>query len=277
MWSPILYINHAASKYSNILLSASVEVQQRSEIMQFFYVFTFVLAAASARPGFYQVAPWTVPVAVPVAHQYHSQDTLGQYTYGYADGFSAKSEVRSLDGKTSGAYSYVDSDGKLQSVQYTADDTNGFQVAGTNLPIAKEEEAAKPVEDTAEVAAAKKEHLATVEATKARDADIVAKSGETDTESVEIGHSVAITPISHIVPSYYQYTPSIVPYYHYPYYNYAPALHGYSYHHLPLTYTNGHQVSDLPADEAAVAEAKKQHEKAHEEVKEKLAAAGVAI
>lgn len=266
MWSPLLYINHAASENSNILLSASTEIQQRSEIMQFFYVFTLVLAAASARPGFYQVAPWTV--AVPVAHQYQSQDTLGQYSYGYADGYSAKSEVRSLDGKTSGAYSYVDAEGKLQSVQYTADDVHGFQVAGTNLPIDKQEEP-KPVEDTAEVAAAKKEHLATVEATKARDAAIVEKSDE---ESAEIGNSVAV---HHIVPSYYQYAP--VSYYNYPYYHYAPAVHGYGYHHVPLVYTSGHQVSDLPADDAAVTEAKKQHEKAHEEVKEKLVAAGVAI
>lgn len=42
---------------------------------------------------------------------------------------------RTADGVTRGAYSYVDSNGIVQSVNYEADSVNGFRVAGTNLPV----------------------------------------------------------------------------------------------------------------------------------------------
>ena len=82
---------------------------------------------------------------------------------------------------TRGSYQYVDANGVLQTVNYIADDINGFRVAGTNIPVAPEAVAlAGPVapaaaplvapvapEETPEVAAARAEHLAAVEKAKA--------------------------------------------------------------------------------------------------------------
>ena len=89
------------------------------------------------------------PVAVPVPYVlpvvpygllhsalHHTQDSLGQYDYSYMGDSSAKTESRSLDGTTRGAYSYIDPNGILQQVHYVADH-NGFRVVATNLPEAK--------------------------------------------------------------------------------------------------------------------------------------------
>jgi len=92
--------------------------------MKAFIVFAAVLAVASA--GF---AP------LGVSSQYQAQDELGQYSYGYSGGPSAKSEVRTADGVTRGGYSYVDANGIVQQVQYISDPVNGFRVAATNLPV----------------------------------------------------------------------------------------------------------------------------------------------
>lgn len=70
-----------------------------------------------------------------VSTQYHNQDTLGQYSYGYAEPNSQKQEVRLANGVTTGSYSYVDGHGLVQSVKYASDPVHGFQVAGTNLPV----------------------------------------------------------------------------------------------------------------------------------------------
>lgn len=67
---------------------------------------------------------------------HHTQDSLGQYDYTYTGDSSAKTESRSLDGTTRGAYSYIDPNGVLQQVHYVADH-NGFRVMATNLPEAK--------------------------------------------------------------------------------------------------------------------------------------------
>ena len=102
---------------------------------------------------------------------------------------------------TTGSYQYIDANGLLQTVNYVADPVNGFRVAGTNLPVGPAAPAApevtplvaptfnpeplvapvftgvapEPVQDTPEVAAAKAEHLALLEAANAerkrRDAD----------------------------------------------------------------------------------------------------------
>merc|ERR1712121_476972 len=112
------------------------------------------------------------PVA-PIQTQYHAQDEFGQYSFGYAGGPSACSEHRNAFGGGSGSYNYVDSDGKVQTVNYVAD-ALGFRVAGTNLPVAPEAPVAAPLVapepflDTAEVAAAKAAHqVALAEATAA--------------------------------------------------------------------------------------------------------------
>ncbi|KAK6622458.1 hypothetical protein RUM44_002269 [Polyplax serrata] len=85
-------------------------------------------------PVTYTTAP---VVAVPVTHstQYGSQDNYGQYSYGYSDGHSSKTESRTAGGVTRGGYSYVDSNGVVQTVKYVAD-AAGFRVHATNLPMA---------------------------------------------------------------------------------------------------------------------------------------------
>lgn len=92
----------------------------------------------------------------PVQSLYHAQDIYGQYVYGYATPTSTKSETKTADGVTRGGYSYIDSNGILQTVEYTADPIHGFRVAATNLP-----------RDLPDVALAKAQHLAAYAATKA--------------------------------------------------------------------------------------------------------------
>ncbi|BES96925.1 structural constituent of cuticle [Nesidiocoris tenuis] len=69
-----------------------------------------------------------------ITSQYHSQDELGQYSYGYSGGPSSKQEIKTADGVTRGGYSYIDANGLVQSAAYVSDPVNGFRVAATNLP-----------------------------------------------------------------------------------------------------------------------------------------------
>merc|ERR1711983_127837 len=109
--------------------------------------------------------------------QFHAQDEFGQFSFGHAGGPSARTEARNAYGVTTGSYQYID--------------VNGFQVAGTNLPVGPAAPAVEPLaapvfdlplpvapEDTAEVAEAKAAHAAALEAAaaaaserKRRDAD----------------------------------------------------------------------------------------------------------
>merc|ERR1719187_2969575 len=96
-------------------------------------------AAAAAAPVAYPaaVAPaynhYAAPVA-PVQTQYHSQDELGQYSFGYAGGPSNRAETRDAYGNVRGSYTYIDSNGQPQTQHYVAD-ALGFRVSGTNLPV----------------------------------------------------------------------------------------------------------------------------------------------
>merc|ERR1719362_301981 len=89
-------------------------------------------------------------------------------------------ESRNAYGVTTGSYQYIDANGLLQTVNYVADPLNGFRVAATNLPVAPvapevtplvapvfDLEGPAPVEDTAEVAAAKAEFQAAFDAAAA--------------------------------------------------------------------------------------------------------------
>lgn len=173
----------------------------------------------------------------PVQSLYHAQDIYGQYVYGYATPTSTKSESKTADGVTRGGYSYIDSNGILQSVEYTADPIHGFRVAATNLPkdlpdvaLAKAQHLAQyaatkavhekahalhiaqfsnpiivpfnavqptPVKDLPEVIRAREEHLAAVEAIRLRDASIAAEHAAIATNPTHISP----VPISgHVVP-----------------------------------------------------------------------------
>merc|ERR1712130_437809 len=78
---------------------------------------------AQAVPVVAQAAPvvaQTIPV-VPAADavtgsQYHAQDEVGQYSFGYNDPNSIRQEIKTADGVVRGAYKYVDTDGLLQNL-----------------------------------------------------------------------------------------------------------------------------------------------------------------
>merc|ERR1711970_574426 len=101
------------------------------------------------------------------AHQFHAQDEFGQFSFGHAGGPSARTESRDAYGVTTGSYQYLDAFGLIQTVNYISD-AAGFRVVGTNLPAGP-----AAVAETPEVAAARAEHLAAVEAAAA--AEVVAE------------------------------------------------------------------------------------------------------
>lgn len=152
-----------------------------------------LVAACSASPSLYFSGPqyysgyYPAAVVSPIKSQYHTQNELGQYAYGYNDGYSSKSETKHANGLTEGSYSYVDPNGVLQQYKYLSDE-NGYRVTGTNLPVApavpaveapaaveikpaSDAELPQQVQDTPEVAAAKAAHqVAYDEAKKAAEA-----------------------------------------------------------------------------------------------------------
>merc|ERR1712184_235071 len=110
------------------------------------YASSYAYAAPAAVPV---AAPVATPVATPVAapvvpvvstnvdvanSQYHAQDDLEQYNYGYSNPLSTKQELKTADGVTRGSYSYVDANGLVQTVNYLSD-AMGFRVAAANLPV----------------------------------------------------------------------------------------------------------------------------------------------
>merc|ERR1712055_739096 len=123
---------------------------------------------APAHHGY--VAPAHHGYAPTYASQYHSQDEYGQASYGYTAPHQAKHEVRDHYGNVAGSYSYVNPEGKVVEVAYTAG-VNGFQVHSNDLPVAPTADlelpvapvytgvAPEPVQNTPEVAAAKAAHL----------------------------------------------------------------------------------------------------------------------
>jgi len=122
------------------------------EVLLMLKIVLCCFALAAAKPTLnHPTAFAVVGRPVSVSSQYHAQDTLGQYSYGYSAGTSAKAESKTLDGVVRGGYSYLDGNGIVQTASYIADDVNGFRVAATNLP-------SQVVYDTPEVAAAKVAH-----------------------------------------------------------------------------------------------------------------------
>merc|ERR1712223_1219261 len=119
------------------------------------------------------IAP-VAPIVEPPSSQFHAQDEFGQFSFGYQNINSARSESKDAFGVTRGSYQYVDANNVVQTVHYTADDINGFRVAATNVPVAPEAPAALPlvapvpVVETPEVAAARAEHLEAHEKAKAQ-------------------------------------------------------------------------------------------------------------
>ncbi|XP_055842397.1 cuticle protein-like [Episyrphus balteatus] len=93
----------------------------------------------------------------------------GEYHFGFNDGHQARQEERSAEGVVRGAYRYIDANGEVQTVTYTADKHNGFLASGSNIPkigripesgdSIKIAPAGVIVEDTPEVREARAAHL----------------------------------------------------------------------------------------------------------------------
>ncbi|XP_055533893.1 cuticle protein 19.8-like [Wyeomyia smithii] len=167
--------------------------------MKVFIVVSSLLAVAVAAPHLVTYAAIPAPTYIAAApaevtNQFHAQDELGQYSYGYSGGLSAKTETKSLDGVTRGSYTFLDAENKVQTVSYTADAVNGFRAEASNMPVAPVEThtAPEPVQDTPEVAQAKSEHLAAVEEVKARNAAAPAE----EPVVVNAAPIAAISPVS---------------------------------------------------------------------------------
>merc|ERR1712002_277555 len=126
---------------------------------------TTVAAAPAAAP----VAYAGYPVA-PLTQQFHSQDEFGNVAHGYNQLNAAAHTAGNALVGVSGAYSYVDPNGDLQTTTFVADGL-GYRVKATNLPVAPTFDPELPVApvDTAEVAAAKEAHAAAVAEVAARE------------------------------------------------------------------------------------------------------------
>merc|ERR1719483_1412797 len=142
----------------------AVQVHAAAPVIQNTQYIQYAAAPAVQAAHVVQAAPLVqaAPVAAPafVGTQYHAQDGLGQYSFGFNDPNSVRQEVKTADGVVRGAYRYVDTNGIVQTVEYIAD-AGGFRVAGTNLPVS-EVALPVPVQVTPEVAAATRAHLQAV-------------------------------------------------------------------------------------------------------------------
>lgn len=87
------------------------------------------------------------------AHQYHGQDGLGQYVYGYRDWNQGKNEKKDESGTVSGSYKYVQPTGRDFEAKYYADRT-GFHVEDNRPAHLKE-----PATKTPAVRKAEEEHF----------------------------------------------------------------------------------------------------------------------
>lgn len=212
------------------------------------------------------LTPTIITAQSPVLSQYHSQDTLGQYTYGYNGGSSAKVESKSLDGITRGSYSYVDAEGRLQTVEYTADSVNGFRAAATNLPKAP---LSTGISDTPEVAQARAEHLrAFNEATLRAATDSENQSAPQMANGQPQILAVRTSPTSGAF-SYSFNTPT---YYNGPQFIAARSL-PFSIQLDNNQHNNNNNLNNGPQDTPEVALARAEHFKAVEEQKARIAAA----
>merc|ERR1719397_99208 len=115
----------------------NLPVQQVQPIVSSAPVAAVQEVVASAPVAAVQQVQPVVSSAVPADltnSQFHAQDDIGQYNYGYSSPTSTKQELKTADGVTRGSYSYVDANGLVQAVNYISD-AMGFKVAATNLPV----------------------------------------------------------------------------------------------------------------------------------------------
>ncbi|XP_066143715.1 cuticle protein 19.8-like isoform X2 [Euwallacea fornicatus] len=193
-----MVMSHSFANTDQILTAALAQL-----IMKSFFLASALLVLVRAGSDITPVAVVeSLPALLHQSSQYHSQDSLGQYAYGYANDLSAKNEIRSVDGQTVGSYSYVDPEGKLQSVHYKSDALNGFRASATNLPIAPQAApiaVPQPIQDTPEVIEARNRHLETLKL--ATDAAKAAESTAVEAKAAIHAHPAIITSTNPVVRS----------------------------------------------------------------------------
>lgn len=217
------------------------------------FVFALFVAVFAAPQAI--ITPTIITAQSPVLSQYHSQDTLGQYSYGYNGGQSAKVESKSIDGITRGSYSYVDAEGRLQTVEYTADSVNGFRAAATNLPKA----ALNGIGDTPEVAQAKAEHFRAF-----NEASLRAAAEPDNEQPIAAAQPAQILAISSSAPGAFSYSFNTPAFYNGPQLIAARALP------FAIQLNNN---NNGPQDTPEVQQARAEHFQAVEEQKARIAAA----
>jgi Insect cuticle protein len=150
-----------------LLLGAAVQAQFFSAGYPYAYS-GYPYGYAAGYPYTYSAYPYAYTPAF-TASQYHSQDELGQASFGYSHPGQAAVNYRDAFGNQVGSYAYINPDGKEIRVSYVAD-SNGFRVLSNALPEGPAPlnvALPAPVQDTPEVAAAKAAHLAAVASAKA--------------------------------------------------------------------------------------------------------------
>jgi len=133
------------------------------------------LPTVHALPAPLPVVHHAAPIAVPspIFSKFHSQDELGQASFGHVTADQSASNFRDAMGNQVGHYSYINPDGQEVVVHYTAG-KGGFRVLSNFLPQGPLAGAGPvlvgpaPVADTPEVTEAKLAHFAAVAEAKAR-------------------------------------------------------------------------------------------------------------
>merc|ERR1712142_1206285 len=163
------------------------------------------------------------PIAVQPAHvpteyksQYHSQDELGQFSFGHISADQAHHQVRDFTGAVQGSYTYIDAEGEQVVANYIAD-SNGFRVSSNALPVAPTFDGVAPegpvndleapvfdleqVMETEEVMAATAEHFRLVAEHKAAvEAAQAAAAAEAVTEAPVEEAPVEAAPVEEELP-----------------------------------------------------------------------------
>lgn len=128
--------------------------------------------------------PFVVDETDMMATQYMAQDELGQISFGYAHSGQAATNYRDALGNQFGNWAFTSPEGQEITVAYTAG-SDGFRAFSDHLPVAPAVVIEAPTE-TAEVAAARAEHLALYVMAKNRQPGTVPNVPTPVTETPEV-------------------------------------------------------------------------------------------
>ncbi|XP_075211710.1 uncharacterized protein LOC142318921 [Lycorma delicatula] len=169
------------------------------------YYGPYPYAAAPFAPapflGYAAAAPYAPFAGVGIKSQYHSQDEIGQSSYGHAEPGQTHNAIQDAAGNKVGSFSFVNPEGKLIQTSYVAD-AAGYRVSSNDLPVAPVDNSVPPapVAETPEVVAARAAHLAEVEAAKSRSkrAAVITPAGTSPIAPVPLVHPYAAYPYAGI-------------------------------------------------------------------------------